>query len=103
MRNQGFELAANYNKKINKEWFVSFKGTFTYAHNKITKYDEAPKYPWQSKIGVSANTNGIYVSDGLFIDAQDIAHHPQQLGMIISRATLNTSTFQKTGTGMRTT
>lgn len=84
MRNQGFELAANYNKKINKEWFVSFKGTFTYAHNKITKYDEAPKYPWQSKIGVSANTNGIYVSDGLFIDAQDIAHHPQQLGMIIS-------------------
>mgnify|MGYP000398919651 FL=1 len=38
MRNQGFELAASYNKQFNKNWFVSFKGTFTYAHNEITQY-----------------------------------------------------------------
>ena len=83
MRNQGFELAASYNKQFNKNWFVSFKGTFTYAHNEITQYDESPKYPWQSKIGVSANKNAIYISDGLFIDAADIANHQQQLGAAV--------------------
>ena len=83
MRNQGFELAASYNKQFNKNWFVSFKGTFTYAHNEITKYDESPKYPWQSKIGVSANKNAIYIADGLFIDAADIANHQQQLGAAV--------------------
>ena len=83
MRNQGFELAASYNKQFNKDWFVSFKGTFTYAHNEITKYDESPKYPWQSKVGASANMNAIYIADGLFIDSEDIAHHQQQLGSTI--------------------
>ena len=83
MRNQGFELAASYNKQFNKDWFVSFKGTFTYAHNEITKYDESPKYPWQSKVGESANMNAIYIADGLFIDSEDNAHHQQQLGSTI--------------------
>lgn len=83
MRNQGFELSANYNKQFGKNWFVSFKGTFTYAHNEITKYDESPRYPWQSRIGVSANTNSLWVSDGLFIDQADIAQHPQQLGEVV--------------------
>lgn len=83
MRNQGFEVAASYNKQFNKDWFVSFKGTFTYAHNEITKYDESPKYPWQSKIGVSANMNGILISDGLFMDEADIARHPQQIGSVV--------------------
>lgn len=83
MRNQGVEIAAGYNKQFNKNLFVSFKGTFTYAHNEITKYDEAPKYPWQSKIGVSANMNGIFIANGLYIDEADIARNPQQLGSAI--------------------
>lgn len=35
------------------------------------------------KIGVSANKNAIYIADGLFIDAADIANHQQQLGAAV--------------------
>lgn len=63
MKNQGFDFAADFNKKIGKDWFISFKGTFTYAHNEITKYDESPKYAFQSKVGQSANIPSIMISD----------------------------------------
>lgn len=83
MRNQGFDISADFNKKINKDWFISFKGTFTYAHNEITKLDEAPKYAFQSKVGQSANVNQIMISDGLFADQVEIDRYNQQLGGIL--------------------
>ena len=67
MKNQGFDFAADFNKKIGKDWFISFKGTFTYAHNEITKYDESPKSAFQSKVGQSANIPSIMISDGLLL------------------------------------
>ena len=51
---------------------MNFKGTFTYAHNEITKYDEAPKYAFQSKVGQSANVSQGYLSNGLFLDEAEI-------------------------------
>ena len=29
----GFDIALDYNKQITKDFFLSFKGTLTYAHN----------------------------------------------------------------------
>ena len=80
MKNQGFDFAADFNKKIGKDWFISFKGTFTYAHNEITEYDESPKYAFQSKIGQSANIPSIMISDGLFKDLDEINNANQQIG-----------------------
>lgn len=40
--NKGIDLALNVNKQIDKNWFVGFHGTFTYAENKIIEKDEAP-------------------------------------------------------------
>lgn len=80
MKNQGFDFAADYNKQIDKDWFISFKGTFTYAHNEITKYDESPKYAFQSRIGQSANMTGIMISNGLFKDKDEVANANQQIG-----------------------
>ena len=80
MKNQGFDFAADFNKKIGKDWFISFKGTFTYAHNEITKYDESPKYAFQSKVGQSANIPSIMISDGLFKDPDDVKNSNQQIG-----------------------
>ena len=80
MKNQGFDFAADFNKKIGKDWFISFKGTFTYAHNEITKYDESPKYAFQSRVGQSANIPSIMISDGLFKDPDDVKNSNQQIG-----------------------
>lgn len=33
MHNQGIDLSLNFNKKINKDWLVGVKGTFTFARN----------------------------------------------------------------------
>lgn len=80
MKNQGVDLAIAYNKQLSRDLFANFKGTFTYAHNQIIAYDESPAYPWQSKIGVSANMSSGFLSDGLFIDQADIDNYKQQLG-----------------------
>lgn len=83
MKNQGIDLSLSYNKQFNKNFFASFKSTFTYAHNEVVAYDESPAFPFQSKVGVSANVNGGYISDGLFIDQADINNYNQQLGSVL--------------------
>ena len=83
MNNQGVDIGTSYNKQVNRNFFINFKGTFTYAHNEIAAFDEAPAYPFQSKIGVSANVLSGYLSDGLFIDPADVNNYNQQLGQAI--------------------
>ena len=54
------------------------KGTFTYAHNEVLKYDEAAGLrPALSQVGKSLNSIWGYVADGLYIDEADIANNPQ--------------------------
>lgn len=40
--NTGIETFLGYNKQVNKDLFLSLRGTFTYAKNKIVEKDEAP-------------------------------------------------------------
>ena len=80
MKNQGLDLSIDYNKAFSKDFYMNFKGTFTYAHNEITKYDEAPKYAFQSKVGQSANVSQGYLSNGLFLDEAEIDRYNQQMG-----------------------
>lgn len=40
--NEGVDMSLTYNKQLNKDWYVGFRGTFTYAKNKILELDEAP-------------------------------------------------------------
>lgn len=80
MKNQGADFAVTVNKQLNKNFFINFRGTFTYAHNEIVEIDEAPAYPFQSKVGQSANMNSGYLSNGLFIDQNDVDNYRQQLG-----------------------
>lgn len=83
MKNHGVDLSLGYNKKLSKDFFVNLKGTFTYAHNEIVACDESPKYPYQSKVGVSRNMNSGYLSDGLFIDQAEADNYNQQLGQVV--------------------
>ena len=82
MKNQGFDFAADFNKKIGKDWFISFKGTFTYAHNEITKYDESPEICFPVKSRQSANIPSIMISDGL-LKIRMMENSVQQIGEIL--------------------
>lgn len=85
MKNVGFDIALDYNKQITKDFFLSFKGTLTYAHNTILERDEPPfqLYPNLSSVGYSKGQHLVYVADGLFRDQADVDSHAEQtLGYI---------------------
>ena len=85
MKNVGFDIALDYNKQITKDFFLSFKGTLTYAHNTILERDEPPfqLYPNLSSVGYSRGQHLVYVADGLFRDQADVDSHVEQtLGYI---------------------
>lgn len=80
MKNEGVDLALDYNKQVNKDLFISFKGTFTYAHNTILERDEPPfrEYPNLSTIGHSDGQYLLYIVNGLFPDEATIKNNPKQ-------------------------
>lgn len=57
VENSGFEASVEVNKKFGKDFFLSVKGNFTYAKNKIIEYDEAEslKETTRSHTGQSLN------------------------------------------------
>ena len=59
---------------------MSFKGTFTYAANKVLEYDEPDyqAYPNLSRVGHSINQPLLYIAERLFIDDEEVAHSPKQ-------------------------
>jgi TonB-linked SusC/RagA family outer membrane protein len=80
MENKGFDGFVEYNRQVNKNFAIQFKGTFTYADNKILANGDAiPKYAYQSRIGRNVNASYGYVAEGLYIDQADIDHHPTQI------------------------
>lgn len=79
VENKGVDLSVDYNKAIKKDFIVSLKGTFTYAHNEVREQDEPQLiYPYTSKVGHPINTIFGYVADGLFSSEEEIAQSPKQ-------------------------
>jgi hypothetical protein len=52
MENKGFEVSAEYGKQINKDWFVSVRGNFTFTRNEVVENGQFVAYPWQDQKGV---------------------------------------------------
>lgn len=78
--NRGVDLSLEYNQQVNKDLFVNVRGTFTYAKNRIEKWDEPAflEYPALSSVGKSMNTYTALVAERLFIDEADVANSPSQ-------------------------
>lgn len=77
VKNWGFDASVSYGKQINKNLSVQFKGTFTFARNKVLEYNEAPGIsPAYSIVGNSVKSFLLYVANGLYIDGADIANNP---------------------------
>lgn len=80
MENKGVDFSIDYNKQVNKDLFISFKSTFTYAHNTILERDEPPfrEYPNLSTVGHSLGQYLLYIANGLFPDEETIKNNPRQ-------------------------
>lgn len=78
--NKGFDLSLTYNKKFNKDWSTYMTGSFTFARNKILKYDEPADqdYPNLINVGNPLNMHWGYVAEGLFYDQAEIDNRPLQ-------------------------
>ena len=78
--NQGFDLSVDYSKQVDRDFVIQMKGTFSYAHNEVTKYDEPAdqQYPNLINVGYPLNTHLGYLAEGLFIDEAEIANRPEQ-------------------------
>lgn len=80
VKNYGFDASVDYGHRFNKDLTLTFKGTFTFARNRITKYEESVgDNTHLSNIGQSINSYLGYISNGLFIDYADIANNATQL------------------------
>jgi len=80
MENKGYDGYLEYAKQVSKDFSITFKGTFTYADNKILANGDAKTlYGYQSRIGQNVNANYGYVAEGLFIDQAEIDHSPSQV------------------------
>ncbi|HBF04903.1 MAG TPA: SusC/RagA family protein [Prevotella sp.] len=77
--NQGIELSANWNKRINKDLNFDVRANFTYNQNRYDYVDE-PNYPyvWQTKTGKPLNTLTGYVAEGLFESQEEIDNWADQ-------------------------
>ena len=80
VENKGLDFSIDYNHVFNKDFSMSFKGTFTYAANKVLEYDEPDyqTYPNLSRVGHSINQPLLYIAERLFIDDEEVAHSPKQ-------------------------
>lgn len=80
VRNQGMDASIDFGHEFNKDFGMTFKATFTYAHNEIRKYEEAVgNFTNLSKIGYSTSQQWGYIADHLFADQAEIDNHPKQL------------------------
>ena len=77
VRNHGVDLSIDYGKQISKDFTLQFKGTFTFARNKVLKYDEAPGLrPGMKTVGRRLNTFLGYVTNGLYENYTDVEESP---------------------------
>lgn len=74
MKNEGLDMTVEYSRKINTDWRVSGRGTFTFATNTLVDRDEpAQQEAYQSEIGLPLYLYRGLEADGLFTSEDEIA------------------------------
>ncbi|WP_106829405.1 TonB-dependent receptor [Parabacteroides pacaensis] len=79
MKNQGIDMSVEYDKQINKDWYISARGNFTFNRNKRL-YDDAPTpvWPYRSSAGFPQSQLRGLIAMGLFESEEDLANSPKQ-------------------------
>lgn len=79
---RGFDIELNYQHVFSKNFWITERGTFTFAHSEVLSWEE-PNYsdtPWMSRKGTSIHQIYGYVAERLFIDDEDVKNSPTQFG-----------------------
>lgn len=82
---KGVDIEANYERFFSTDFYITGRGTFTYATSKVIEWEE-PDYadtPWRSRVGYSINQNWGYIAERLFIDEREVANSPSQFGNVM--------------------
>ncbi len=77
---QGLDLSIDYNKVINKNFWIQGRANFTYATSKYLVFEE-PAYdntPWKSHVGYPIAQQWGYIAERLFVDDAEAANSPRQ-------------------------
>ncbi|MDR0698743.1 MAG: TonB-dependent receptor [Tannerella sp.] len=80
---KGIDIELNYEKSFNKDFWITARGTFTYASSKVIEWEE-PDYsstPWLSKVGYSVKQHWGLIAERLFIDDEEVRNSPTQFGV----------------------
>jgi TonB-linked SusC/RagA family outer membrane protein len=90
-KGQGVDVSLDYNQTIGKDWWITGRANFTYAHSEYLYYEEpdfvSQGLPWRSKTGRTTTHSEGYISERLFIDQNDINNSPrQELGTVVEYA-----------------
>lgn len=78
---QGVDIMLNYDKTINKNWWVQARGNFTYATSKILVYDEPPySGNLAHLLHTGSSTSQVYglIAERLFYDQKEVGNSPTQ-------------------------
>jgi TonB-linked SusC/RagA family outer membrane protein len=79
---RGIDVELNYEKSFTKDFYLTGRGTFTYATNEVIEWEE-PDYsetPWKSRIGHNINQTYGYIAERLFVDEREAENSPSQWG-----------------------
>ncbi len=81
-KGHGVDMELNYEKNINKDLWMTGRGTFTYAVSEVVEWEEPDynKTPWLSKMGNSLGQTWGYIAERLFVDEEEIKNSPTQFG-----------------------
>lgn len=70
VENKGMDMSLEVNHRFNKDFFLSVRGNFTYATNKVTEYDEpeSMKNSTRAQTGQSLNQHFGLIATGLYTE-----------------------------------
>ena len=85
VQSKGLDIAIDYNQSFANGFYLTARGTFTYATNEVVVKNE-PQYPfgYLSAIGYHTNQPRGYIAERLFIDHEDILNSPEQFNGLSS-------------------
>lgn len=79
-KGQGFDISADYQHSVTKNFWVTGRANFTYAKAKYEVYEEVDNTltPWLSRIGQPISQTWGYVAERLFVDNYEVMNSPVQ-------------------------
>lgn len=85
VQSKGLDIAIDYNQSFDNGFYLTARGTFTYATNEVVVKNE-PQYPFSylSAVGYHTNQPRGYIAERLFIDQEDILNSPEQFNGLSS-------------------